>query len=189
MVSVGFICEGDTEVKIVKSDAFQKLLTQLNLRCVLPIQDAEGNGNLLPHNLTEKRDTLKQAGADTILILTDLDIDTSIEITKKRIGEHPDHRVIVSVQQVEAWFLADSVSISALVEETIYVEYPESETQPFEFIRKLLLAKTGRGVGTKPILAKRMIRSGFTIQAAAEHPNCPSAHAFLTTLKTIATAN
>jgi hypothetical protein len=189
MVNVGFICEGNTEVRIVRSDAFQQLLVGVNLRCVLPIQDAEGNGNLLPHNLAERRQTLQQAGAEIIFVLTDLDTEPSAEAVRRRIGEYADQRVMVAVQQVEAWFLADTVSISALLAEPVCIDQPEAEPEPFELIRQLLLAKTGRGVGTKPILAKRMLRHGFTIEAAARHPNCLSAQEFLTTLQTLASAN
>lgn len=78
MVNVGFICEGDTEVKIVKSSAFQYLLIESELTCVFPIEDADGNGNLLPHKIVEKRNALEKAGANVIFILTDLDKDASV---------------------------------------------------------------------------------------------------------------
>ncbi len=189
MVNIGFVCEGDTEVKIIKSEAFQQLLRERNLRCVFPIEDADGNGNLLPHNLTERRQALEKAGADTIFILTDLDKDASVAITRQRIGEHSNHEIIVAVQEAEAWFQADSATLSGLLGEPVYFETPEKDPQPFETIRRLFLTKTGRGVGTKPILARRMLKYGFTIEAAANHPNCPSARYFLTKLQTLASAN
>lgn len=189
MVNVGFICEGDTEVKIVKSDAFQLLLAQLSLRCIFPIEDADGNGNLLPHNILPKRSTLEKAGADTIFILTDLDSDSSIVNTRERIGEYPNQQIIVAVQEAEAWFLADSSTLSMLLRKSIYFDYPEQEVEPFETIRQLFLEETGRGVGTKPILTRRMLKYGFTIENAAQHPNCSSATYFLTKLQTLASAN
>lgn len=67
----------------------------------------------------------------------------------------------------------------------IHIAYPENEDQPFETIRKLFVDKTGRGVGTKHILATRMIKYGFTIEQAAQHPNCPSAHYFLHKLQSL----
>ena len=136
-----------------------------------------------PHNITEKSNTLKQAGADTIFILTDLDKDVSISATRERIGEFHYQQIVVAVKEAEAWFLADSSTLSRLMDEPIYFEYPEYESEPFEHIRQLLLVKTGRGVGTKPILARRMLKYGFTIQQAAQHPNCPSAQYFLTDRK------
>lgn len=189
MVNIGFICEGDTEVKIVKSSAFQHLLIRSGLTCVFPVEDADGNGNLLPHKIREKRNALEKAGADTIFVLTDIDKDASIMSARQRIGECPRQRIIVAVREAEAWFLADSSTLSTLLDEPLYVDYPEQDAEPFETIRRLFLQRTGRGVGTKPMLARRMLKYGFTIEQAAEHPNCPSARYFLTRLQTLALAN
>lgn len=189
MVKVGFICEGDTEVKVVRSAEFQEWLKQQGLVCVMPVEDAEGNGNLLPHHLDTRRATLLKAGADIILIVTDLDKEASIGEVYQRIGSYADQHIIVSVMQFEAWFLADSQTLGTLLGEPFTFNTPEAEHDPFETIRQLFLTKTGRGVGTKPILARRMLKYGFTIQRAAEHPNCPSARYFLTKLQTLASAN
>ncbi|MCY7358689.1 MAG: hypothetical protein LH609_14770 [Rudanella sp.] len=168
---------------------FQTLLRSLNLHCVIPIEDADGNGNLLPHNLEPKRAKLKGYGAETIIVLTDLDRDTSVQATKQRITETKDQHIIVAVKEAEAWFLASGTVLSEIVGEPVWFEKPEDDNEPFETIRQLFLQKTGRGVGTKPILACRMLKYGFTIQQAAEHPNCPSARYFLSTLQTLASAN
>lgn len=189
MVNVGFICEGDTEVKIVKSNAFQQFLIHCHLQCIFPVEDADGNGNLLPHKIVERRSVLKQAGSHVIFVLTDLDKDVSIEDTRLRIGETENQHIIVAVRQAEAWFLADFATLSSLLNNPFYVEFPEKELNPFELIRTLFLHHTGRGVGTKPILARRMLKYGFTIENAARHPNCPSAQYFLTKLQTLASAN
>lgn len=189
MVNVGFICEGDTEVKIVKSDAFQALLAATGLRCVSPIQDADGNGNLLPHNIAERRTALSKNGADHIVILTDQDDDATADDTRKRIGEYPNQHTVIAVRAAEAWFLADSATMSQLMGVTYQHAEPEQEADPFETIRQLFLRQTGRGVGTKPILARRMLKYGFTIERAAAHPNCVSARYFLRKLQTLASAN
>ncbi|QJD79965.1 hypothetical protein [Spirosoma rhododendri] len=189
MVDVGFICEGDTEVKIVRSDAFQALLTVSGLRCVSPIQDADGNGNLLPRNLEKRRAALYKGGATHIVILTDQDNDVSADDTRKRIGDHPNQHTVVAVRAAEAWFLADSTTMSVIMGVEFHHDRPEQEADPFETIRQLFIQQTGRGVGTKPILARRMIKCGFTIERAAAHENCPSARYFLTKLQTLASAN
>lgn len=189
MVNVGFICEGDTEVKIVKSKGFQTLLQSLNLRCVIPVEDADGNANLLPHKLESKRAKLKGGGAEVVVILTDLDKDESVKTTKERITETDGQHIVVAVKEAEAWFLASSTVLSEIIGEPVWFEKPEEDNEPFETIRQLFLEKTGRGVGTKPILARRMLKYGFTIQQAAQHPHCPSARYFLTTLQTLASAN
>jgi len=189
MVKVGFICEGDTERKIIESSAFQKTLSDLGLVCIKPIEDADGNGNLLPHNIEPIRAKLFAAGADIIFVITDLDQDANVSVTKQRISEFPNQVIIIAVKAVEAWFLADSVLLSGLMSTDIHIDYPENEEQPFETIRQLFLNKTGRGVGTKHILATRFIKYGFTIENAAQHPNCLSAHYFLNKLQTLASAN
>ncbi|TAE29769.1 MAG: hypothetical protein EAZ91_11650 [Cytophagales bacterium] len=189
MVDIGFICEGDTEVKIVKSEGFQALLGDLELRCIYPIEDADGNCNLLPHKLEPKRNKLKASRANCIVVLTDLDKDESVRATKQRITETAGQHIVVAVKEAESWFLASSIILSIIVGEPVWFEQPEHDDEPFETIRQLFLEKTGRGVGTKPILARRMLKYGFTIQQAAEHPNCPSARYFLTTLQTLASAN
>jgi hypothetical protein len=60
------------------------------------------------------------------------------------------------------------------------IENPEIIENPFQEIRRLRIEKIGRGIPTKVILAKQMIsKFGFSIQRAAEHPNCSSAKYFL----------
>lgn len=189
MVKIGFICEGDTEVKVVKSHEFQQWLKQIGLVCVLPIEDAKGNGNLLPDNIGTQRKTLFNAGAKAILILTDLDQETSVDAVQRRIGSNANQHLIVSVKQLEAWFLADSYTLGTLLGESFTFDNPEMEQNPYETIRQLFLQKTGRGVGTKPMLARRMLKYDFSIERAAEHPNCPSARYFLNKLQTLASAN
>ena len=188
-MKVGFICEGDTERKLIESAAFQQTLRNLGLVCIKPIEDADGNGNLLPHNIEPIRTKLFAAGVNVIFILTDLDQDATVAVTKQRISELPNQIIIIAVKAVEAWFLADSLLLSKLTGTNIHVDYPENDDDSFETIRQLLLTKTGRGVGTKPMLARRMIKYGFTIENAAQHPNCPSANYFLTKLQTLASAN
>lgn len=149
------------------------------------IEDADGNGNLLPHNIQGKRATLEVAGANHIFILTDLDKDRSVKDTRQRIGEYPSQHTIIAVKEAEAWFLADSSTLSIMINEPFYFDQPEQETEPFETIRRLFIEKTGRGIGTKPMLARRMIKYGFSIENAASHPNCPSANYFLTKLQSL----
>ena len=119
MVKVGFICEGDTERKIIESTAFQRTLSNLGITCVKPIEDADGNGNLLPHNIEPIRTKLFAAGANLIFVLTDLDQDATITITKQRISELSNQIIIVAVKAIEAWFLADSNLLSENVKSSL----------------------------------------------------------------------
>lgn len=185
MVKVGFICEGDTERLIVESAKFQELLKQLEIICIHPVIDAKGNGNLLPEKIEPFRAILIRNGAEKIFILTDLDEDTCITSTKSRITEKLNQAIVVAVRTIEAWFLADSHTMSSLLKASHQMESPESEYNPFDKIRALCQEKTNRGVGTKPSLAKRFIGLGFSIENAAGHPNCPSAKYFIEKLKSV----
>lgn len=185
MVKIGFIVEGKTERKIVESVGFIQLLESLNIELVQPIINAGGNGNLLPQKLTESLEILNEAGAEKVLILTDLDDDSCITNTRKRIAIKDDILVIVAVKQIESWFLADSEVMSLLLNENFYFSNPENEPAPFETLKQTFLEKTSRGVGTKDILTARMLKHGFSLQRAAQHPNCPSAAYFLNKLHSL----
>ena len=185
MVKVAFIVEGKTERKIIESDNFIKILRECNIDLLLPVINADGNGNMLPEKLKEDIEVLKSEGAQKIVILTDLDEDACITKTRQRIGEGTDSIIIIAVKQIEAWFLADSETLSQLMNDIFFFEFPEKEPSPFEKLRTLFLEKTKRGVGTKDILAARMLKYGFSLQRAAQHPNCPSATYFLNKLKHI----
>ena len=189
MVRVGFIGEGMTEQILLESRPFQEWLKQNGLMRVGLVIDAGGAGNLLPDGISPYRAELVAYQADVLVILTDLDNDSSVRVVKQRIGEHEKQLVIVAVRAVEAWFLSDTKTLSQLVNETILIDYPEQSENPFEDIRRLFITKTGRGIGTKHMLARRMLKYGFTVERAAQHPNCPSARYFLTKLQTLASAN
>ena len=189
MVKVGFIGEGKTEQIVLESASFQEWLQQHGMERVGTVIDAGGAGNLLPDRITPLRIELLGYRADVIVVLTDLDTDQSVNITKQRIGEHNDQIIIVAVKKIEAWFLADGLTLTRLTAAPMAVDSPEVADNPFGEIQKLLISKTGRGIGTKPMLARRMIKYGFTIERAAQHPNCPSARYFLTKLQTLASAN
>jgi len=187
LVKIGFICEGDVEKALVKSLNFQNLLQRLGLECVEPIINANGNGNLLPHNIQKHRENLKDSSAEIILIITDLDDSLSITSVKNRISPLADEILIVSVKQIEAWFLADPITMSTICEPDYFFEFPEKEQIPFETIRRELLRVTGRGYGryAKLKFADNFIRNGFSIENAANHPNCPSAKYFINKLQSL----
>jgi hypothetical protein len=183
VVKVGFIVEGKTERKIVESAGFRELLFNNRLSLVSPVINADGNGNLLPEKLKEDIEILQSNGAEKIFILTDLDQDACITKTRERIGTSVDTVVIIAVKQIEAWFLADSSTMSTLLGEDFICEWPEQENAPFDKLKSIFLDKTNRGVGTKDTFTARMLKYGFSLTRAAQHPNCPSATYFLNKLK------
>ncbi len=187
MVKLGFICEGETEKIIVESGSFKELLAENNCSLVKAF-DATGNGNLLPKNIAAMINNLMEEGAEKIFILTDLDKDECITKTKERIDAPAEIITIVAVKQVESWFLADSNTLSVLLNETGFTfDHPEDEFVPRDTIQQLFLQKTSSGIGgSKPRFAIKMVNNGFSVKNAAAHPNCPSASYFLAKLQSLA---
>ena len=182
MVKVGFICEGETEKIIVDSVDFKNILSSNNLQLVNTI-DAKGNGNLLPKNIVPFIESLKDNGAEKIFILTDLDEDVCITKTKERINAPETIVVVIAVKQVEAWFLADSITLSKMFGKEFHFDFPENENSPIERLRDIFVTQTGSGIGpSKLSFAKRIVKEGFSVSNAANHPNCNSAKYLLSKL-------
>lgn len=165
MVKIGFICEGFTEFLLIQSPRFKQFLNSINLESVNTI-NAEGSGNLLPHNISGYIESLKRDGAEKIIILTDLDQDVCITKTKERIAAPADCILIIAVKQIESWFLASTPTMQALLkDDSFFFEFPERESIPFLTINSLLIEKTGRGAGRnmsgKTKLIKRLILLGL----------------------------
>jgi len=178
MVKVGFIVEGDTEKVIVESPAFADWLTANGITLVQPVVNAEGGGNLLPHNIDPFVARLRQAQAEHIVILTDQEDESGPDVVRQRIGQKHTNLVFVAVKAIEAWFLADTQAMRHWLGITAFVEAKPEETpdKPWERLKEVAQQNQARGPGTnKVIFAKRMVnRHGFTISGAAQHPDCPS---------------
>ena len=156
MVKLGFIGEGAVEKIILESVAFQEFLSSLKIDFVKEVVDATGNGNLLPQNIEGYTKTLKDKGATTIVILTDLDEDQCITLTKNRINPSAEYLIIVTIKQIEAWFLADNQAMKNLLSDQNFLfDYPEVVENPFQEIRRLRIEKIGRGIPTKVILQNK----------------------------------
>ena len=184
MVSLGFIVEGFTEKMIIRSKKFLALLQRLNLTFI-DVIDVEGGGNLLPENLGDSIELLMKNGAEQIFILTDLEDAPSIISIKDRIDPDRDYTVIIAVKTIEAWYLADTSSISNFIGSNLRCENPEELENPFKYIKGENIRLTGRGVKSKRLLCSRILKSGFSIENAAAHPNCPSAKYFLEKLRSL----
>ena len=189
MVKIGFICEGDTELILLLSGSFQQYLSSINLLAVNVI-NACGSGNLLPHNIGGYIESLEKAGAEVVVILTDLDDDICITRTKARIKPREKDVVVIAVKKIEAWFLANDIAMRSLLKNGQFsFNAPEGVANPYETINELLLKYTGRGIGRtssgKIRLVKRLIYLGFDLQNSANHPQCFSAKYFLNKLQEI----
>ena len=183
MVKVAFICEDDAGKKIIDSEDFMQILQQNDLVLVPPVLNAKGKGNLTEENVRGLVDNSLANGADYVFLLTDMDLDACITLTKQHLIKDPACKIIVCKKAVEAWFLADTNTISALLNRNSYLEYPENPNIPFDTVNQLHKAAfNGRGI-SKAILPIKMIAKGFSLINAANHPNCPSAHYFLQKLR------
>lgn len=188
MVKLGFIGEGANEKTVLESANFRALLNKLGLGFIENVIDAEGGGNLLPKHLEDQIDSLKKEGATDILILTDQEDAPCISSVKSRIDPDGNHIVVIAVRAIEAWFLADNNAMSAYLKSRFICKNPEEFIRPFDQIKKLRWEKRGRGLNHKKLLCSHMLLNGFSIQNAANHPNCPSAKYFLNKLKSLAEA-
>ena len=189
MVRVGFIVEGDTEKVIVESPAFIAWLTANGMTLVQPVVNAVGGGNLLPQNIDPFVERLRQAQADHIVILTDLEREASPDIVRQRIGHMHTQLIFVAVKAIEAWFLADTMALRHWLGLPGFVEAKPEETpdMPWDRLKEIAQQHQKRGPGSnKVIFAKRMVKThGFNVARAAEHAECPSALAFTTGVRAL----
>jgi hypothetical protein len=187
MVKLGFIVEGVTEKYILENSDFFKYLKSKEIKFDPEVINAEGKDNLLPHNLEIHTQRLitpnnknQSIPATIIFILTDLDEDECITKTKERISPLNNQIVVISVKQIESWFLSDSMAMGSLLKQNFYFDNPESLDKPFEEIQSICLEKIKRGIGTKTRFAYSFVKNHkFSILEAAKHPNCNSAKYFL----------
>lgn len=191
MVKLGFIVEGATEKIILEGSDFFDYLHTLSLPFVPEVINAGGNGNLLPHNVHPYIEELKEKGATDIFILTDLDEEQCITNTKERIDKNSDHFVVLSIRAVEAWFLSDTDAMRRYLDDPdFYFALPESVLKPFEELKTLRKAKTGRGFNDKKLVANTMVhKMGFSLIRASWHPACQSAAYFLNKIAALSPLN
>lgn len=179
MVKIGFIVEGSTESIIVNSPAFIAFLQNNGFELVTPVVDAKGGGNLLPKYVENFVGTLRQAGAEKICILTDLEDEASTDVVRARIAHEDVDISFIAIKAIEAWFLADSDAMKAwLNEAAFHEEHPEMTiSKPWERLREIAQQLNKPGTGpSKTIFANKMVsRFGFDVSKAAAHPNCVSA--------------
>jgi hypothetical protein len=160
MVNVGFIVEGDSEAILIKDISFLTFLQSLNIHSSKDLViNAEGKNNLY------------HPSADFTFI-------------KRKVKGWID--ILIAKQALEVWYLADNDTLSNYLQrKIIQINNPESFLFPFEEIKSLRQQYLNRGIADKKILTKDMIKSGFTLQNAAAHPQCFSAQYFLSKLSVI----
>ncbi len=190
MVKIGFIVEGHCEKAVLGSAAFQAYLKETGILSVREVQNAKGKDNLANETATSLAQIARDKGAEHTVVLRDMDSLADVEAAKNEVIQADDLSVCVAVQELEAWFLADSETISTVFKTNFFFDKPEQETDPFTTLNNLSRQfRQGRGIDDKRKFTNLMLANGFTIEKAARHPNCPSAQYFLSTLQTLASAN
>ncbi|WP_332367961.1 hypothetical protein [Spirosoma telluris] len=188
-MKVGFIVEGDCEKMVLSSNAFSQFLQANNLVLVDEVINARGKSNLnLPSTATLAQ-VLRDQGAQWIVVLRDADDMPCMTSVKQETIQADDIIVCIAVKELEGWYLADSTTLSVIFRTTFFFECPEQELEPVEILKGQYIKYRGRGINDKKKFTNLMIGHGFTIENAAQHPNCSSANYFLTKLQTLASAN
>jgi len=182
MVKIGFIVEGASEKKLLEtSQNFRDFFAKCGFELV-KVQDAKGGGNLLPEYMDSHLAEFANLGVEKLFVLTDLEDDPCAENVRKRISHEKIEFIFIAIKALEAWYLADSQAMCNFLQiSQSHEEYPEqTQDKPWERIREIINEKSVRGVGSKLICANRMAKYwDFSIERAAQHPNCPSAKEFV----------
>ncbi|MGM9510844.1 DUF4276 family protein [Larkinella sp. GY13] len=182
---IGIIVEGFSERIVLKSPAFTDLLQRNSLELVSDVVNLKGKGNLNTQRMQSQVQLLRDLGAETILVLRDLDDMPCITSAKQEVYQAADVKICIAVKELEAWFLADSKTLSNVFRTNFYFDKPEEEANPSYTLSQLSLNYTNRGASDKKLFAMTMNRNGFSIENAANHPHCPSANYFLTKLQSL----
>ena len=193
MVKIGFIVEGPSDAKIVRSENFLSLMVDNNIEIVDIIVPEgkthffhpKGNIEIIQEKVDSYIRILEDKGAERIFFLVDLDTEPCFTSVKSKIPHRANDPIIVCKRALEAWYLADSEMMSSLLKEKYICENPEEINDPFLELKNLLLEKTERGVGDKIILANKVLKEGFTLTKAAQHQNCLSAKYFIASLQSL----
>ena len=189
MVKIGFLVEGDTEKKIIRSQIFNEFLASNNLEAIPTLFPAKGNmGKDVFKNLDKINsliEILKEKGAEHIFVIRDLEDLECVVLARNEINSESVQKVIVE-KTIESWFLADTEALQKVFSpDNIIVEFPEKIKNPFNELKQISKEKENRGISDKLIFAARMLNNGFSIENAAKHPNCDSAKYFIKKLKSL----
>lgn len=191
MVTAGFIAEGDSEAILLKDESFISLLQTFNINSgkdlvinaggKYNLYNPAGNFSTIQRRVTAWIEILKSKSASVIFFLLDFDNeDTCFTDARQKTFSFTDNIVIIAKQTLEAWYLADEKALSSFLKTNIQqIEKPEEIVNPFGKIKDLRVQYEGRGISDKKILTRDMIKSGFNLQRAAQHPACPSAAYFI----------
>lgn len=176
-LKIGFICEGESDEIILQSPQFISFLEKINLELVY-IQPIGGKKQMEDGRIEPYYRKVLDYGAEKVIVLKDGDKDC--RDSKQKVGEFDNMIVSIAVREVENWYLADFTLLSKLNSSFELSEPPETISKPENFINNVR-SKTFKG--SKPALAKSVVRSGFSIENAAK--NSESAKYFIKKLESL----
>ncbi|MCP9756819.1 hypothetical protein EGI26_16765 [Lacihabitans sp. CCS-44] len=183
MVKLGIICEDESGKIILQSAEFRKMLQTLDID-LIAIEETGSKNQFFAGRYQKWRNLMVDKGAEKIIAFFDLDKDECLVETKSNSDlDKSDDICVIANTELESWYLADSKALSSLLNKDAVFEKPEMFENP---IREIVSLNNGKGFGnSKPFLAKKMLRNGFSIENAAKHPNCDSAKYFIKKLKSL----
>ncbi len=187
MVKVGFICEGKTDRVVLNSDDFKRILGDNKIKMVgIPVS-ADGKDKFTDKHIGDKIKSLVDDGAEHIIFVRDLDDSQNISTAKNYMTMNFEPKTkIIAVKAIESWFLADTAMLNKFFgTESIFIEFPEIEESPAEKLSNLRNEYKNKGISDKVTFARTYCGHGFSIENAANHPNCPSAKYFINKLKSL----
>jgi hypothetical protein len=193
MIRIGFVVEGICEKLFIESANFQTWASQHGLEIAYPVINAGGNGNLCTQNIKPFLEKCHfEAKPDKIFVLTDLECEPCVSATKARIGHDQVSQIFVTKKALEAWFLADTLAMRRWLKNEDFPgeTMPEQTSDmPWERLKEIAASyhkkKLGPGRKKKPFAQKMIAQFDFSIERAANHPNCPSAKYFLDKLQNL----
>jgi hypothetical protein len=179
MVKIAFVVEGDCEMVMVNSRAFQEWCARNDLH-VVAVMNAGGGGVFQPGHVPKLAALCRVQGADRVVLLVDLEDAPCITMRKTSLGAPVAGLdvIVIAVRAFESWLLADSRALSSWLKQRTDIPDPEDRsTHPWERLKELARAVGARGPGSSHLqfARKMMDEHGFDVAAAAQHPACPSA--------------
>jgi hypothetical protein len=183
VVKLGIICEDESGKIISESVELRKMLQTLNID-LLAIEQTGSKNQFFGGRYQKWRSLMMDKGVEKIVAFFDLDKDDCLVETKINSDLDKSDDICVSANtELESWYLADSKALSSLLNKEVIFKEPEVFENP---IREIVNLNNGKGFGnSKPFLAKKMLRNGFSIENAAHHPNCDRAKYFIKKLKSL----
>lgn len=194
MVNVGFICEGDTETIILNHSNFDDFLASINLKKVgRAIKSGDddkegGKDNMIPNHpkVIRNINALLEQEAEYIFFIRDLEDLPCITSAKEKIHSIQNGIKVISVKAFDAFFLADTETLTKLLGQEYHLEEkPESFQKPILKLREIFIERRGinKGIGDKKKIARLFANNGFSFSNAAK--NSESARYFINKLQSL----